>query len=328
MLIRHLLSNAPSHLLAIPGSNLARNTHILSSPPHPLHPVSLPRLSIQPHNPAFVARASADKRDKTIEEELEEVKAKILEEDEEEGNGGEVGDREVFPFSDGFRGDEGDSEGEGKGFSDSDVRSGRRDEKDYDRDPEIAEILGSCFDDPQKAQARVEERIRRKRNKIVQAKTGSATPMRVAFNKFDFSNSYIWFEFYNAPLPKDVSLICDAIRAWHIVGRLGGCNSMNMQLSQAPLDNKRPSYDASQGANVTPTTFYNIGDLEIQDNLARIWVDIGTSEPLLLDVLINALTCISSDHVGIKQVVFGGSEFENWKENFSSEDAGCSIHKI
>ena len=92
---------------------------------------------------------------------------------------------------------------------------------------------------------------------------------------------------------------------------------------------KRPTYDPIQGANVTPSTFYNIGNLEIQENLARIWyegrpkiscfgkkklslplimvlthasnrnflnrVDIGTSEPLLLDVLINALTQISSE---------------------------------
>ncbi|OIT35924.1 hypothetical protein A4A49_16335 [Nicotiana attenuata] len=100
-----------------------------------------------------------------------------------------------------------------------------------------------------------------------------------------------------------------------------------MQLSQSPLD-KRPSYDVVQGANVNPTTFYNIGDLEIQDNLARIWVYIGTSEHLLLDVLIIALTQISSDYVGIKQVVFGESEFGNWRENLTSEDAGYSVHKI
>lgn len=48
------------------------------------------------------------------------------------------------------------------------------------------------------------------------------------------------------------------------------CTMSFLQLSQSPLD-KRPSYDGSQGANVTPTTFYNIGDLEIQDNLARFW---------------------------------------------------------
>lgn len=48
------------------------------------------------------------------------------------------------------------------------------------------------------------------------------------------------------------------------------CTMSFLQLSQAPVDN-RPSYDAIQGANTTPTAFYNIGDLEIQDNLARIW---------------------------------------------------------
>ncbi|XP_062090972.1 uncharacterized protein LOC133797167 [Humulus lupulus] len=219
----------------------------------------------------------------------------------------EFEDEEGFPTRGGFR--------------------GRGEERDYDRDPEFAEILGSCLDNPEKAQSKMEERLRRKRNKILHTKTGTAIPMKVTFNKFNFSNSYIWFEFYNAPLERDVSLLCDSIRAWHIIGRLGGCNSMNMQLSQSPLE-KRPSYDAIQGANVTPTTFYNIGDLEIQQNLARIWVDIGTGESLILDVLINALTQISSDFVGIKQVVFGGSEFENWKENMTSEDAGYSVHKI
>ncbi|KAL9233727.1 hypothetical protein vseg_008685 [Gypsophila vaccaria] len=203
----------------------------------------------------------------------------------------------------------------------------RGDDKDYDKDPEVADILGSCLDDPHKARSKMEERLRKKRSRIVQTKTGSGTPMNVTFNNFDYSNSYIWFEFEHPPLQKDVSLICDMIRSWHIIGRLGGCNSLNMQLSQSPTD-KRPSYDAIQGANVEPATFYNIGDLEIQDNLARIWVDIGTSEPLLLDVLLNGLTQISSDFVGIKQVVFGGSEFENWKEKVTSEDAGFSVHKI
>ncbi|KAG8487369.1 hypothetical protein CXB51_020902 [Gossypium anomalum] len=223
---------------------------------------------------------------------------------------------------------------------------GREEEKNYDKDPEFAEILGSCLDDPEKARSKMEDRLRKKRNKILHTKTGSGTPMKVTFNniacpgdgicgsfvlfinslfvntgRFDFSNSYIWFEFYNTPLEKDISLICDTIRSWHIIGRLGGCNSMNMQLSQSPLE-KRPSYDAIQGANVNPTTFYNIGDLEVQDNLARIWVDIGTTEPLILDVLINALTQISSDYIGIKQLVFGGSELENWKESLTTEDAG------
>ncbi|KAJ1283870.1 hypothetical protein BS78_03G160500 [Paspalum vaginatum] len=223
--------------------------------------------------------------------------------------------------------DEYEAELQGGGFPSWAGRGGGE-EEDYDHDPEIGDIMGDYFDDPKKAQTRMEERIRKKRHKIVQAKTGSPKPMKVVFNKFDFSNSYIWLEFYNALLPKDVTLISDALRSWHIVGRLGGCNSMNMQLSQLPLDCKRPTYDALEGANVTPTSFYNIGDLEIQDNLARVWVDIGIHEPLLLDILLNALTTISSDHVGIKQVQFGGLEFVNWNEDLKTEEVGYSVRKI
>lgn len=204
---------------------------------------------------------------------------------------------------------------------------GKKEDINYDKDPEFADILGDCLDNPEKAQKKMEERLRKKRNKILHTKTGSATSMQVTFNKFEYSNSYMWLEFHNAPLDKDISLITDAIRSWHILGRLGGYNSMNMQLSQAPVD-KRPNYDAILGANIEPTTFYNIGDLEVQHNVARIWLDIGTSEPLILDVLINALTQISSDYVGIKKVVFGGSEFENWKENLTSEESGFRVHKI
>jgi len=207
------------------------------------------------------------------------------------------------------------------------VYRAKKEKIDYDKDPEFADILGDCLDNPDKAQKKMEERLRKKRNKILHTKTGSATSMPVTFNKFEYSNSYMWLEFYNTPLDKDIALISDTIRSWHILGRLGGYNSMNMQLSQAPLD-KRPNYDAILGANVEPTTFYNIGDLEVQDNVARIWLDIGTSEPLILDVLINALTQISSDYVGIKKVVFGGSEFESWKENMTSEESGFRVHKI
>ncbi|ESW18685.1 hypothetical protein PHAVU_006G061200 [Phaseolus vulgaris] len=219
-----------------------------------------------------------------------------------------------------------EGEDDDAGFSDGGPYTGRP-EKDYDRDPELGNILGSFLENPQEAQSQLEDRLRKKRNKVLHTKTGSGKPMKVSFNKFEFSNSYIWFEFYNVPLAKDISLICDTIRSWHIIGRLGGCNALNMQLSQSPLD-ARPSYDYIQGANVEPTTFYNIGNLEVQDNLARIWVDIGTVEPLLLDVLINALTQISSDFVGIKQVMFGGAEFESWNENLKSEEAGYGVHKI
>ncbi|KAH7651263.1 hypothetical protein IHE45_20G045500 [Dioscorea alata] len=286
------------------SSLLPSNLSPFSSSPPPRN-LSLLLFSTQRRTQALIGSVRRERKVETLADIKE---AEVVSEEEEYGEEGEELEADAFAYPNAFMGKEG--------------------EKDYDRDPEFAEILGTCVDDPQKAQSRVEERIRKKRSKILHAKIGSAKPMNVLFNKFDFSNSFIWFEFYNAPLTKDIKLICDTIRSWYIIGRLGGCNSMNMQLSEAPLENKRPSYDPIYGANVTPTTFYNIGDLEVQDNLARIWVDIGTTETLLLDVLINALFNISSDFVGIKQLVFGGSEFENWRENLTSEDAGCSTHKI
>ncbi|THG08701.1 hypothetical protein TEA_008447 [Camellia sinensis var. sinensis] len=193
-------------------------------PPFPTYAISIQNC-FQPKISLCTARASRNRS----------IKAQNLETEIEE----ESGDYD------------GDFEGEDE-FSPRGRFRRREGEKDYDRDPEFAEILGSCLDDPEKARSK---------------------------------------------------------------------------LSQSPLD-KRPSYDAIQGANVTPTSFYNIGDLEIQYNLARIWVDIGTGEPLLLDILINAITQISSDYIGIKQVVFGGSEFENWRDDLKAEDAGYSVHKI
>ncbi|KAG0476170.1 hypothetical protein HPP92_013011 [Vanilla planifolia] len=289
-----------------------------------LLPPSVHRQAVRARLSTFICRARGKGQTKTFKEIIE------IEEREEEGGRDERKPEDLSTSIDGGNKEYEDQYNEecNEEFTSEGAFRGRGDEKDYDRDPEIAEILGSYFDDPEKGQSMLEERIKKKRNKILHAKTGSAIPMKVVFKRFDFSNSYIWFEFYNVPLPKDVTLICDTLRAWHITGRLGGCNSMNMQLSQSIMDSKRPRYDIIQGANVTPTTFYNIGDLEIQDNLARIWVDIGTSEPLLLDILVNALTSISSDYVGIKLVVFGGFEFENWKENLTSEDAGCSTFKI
>lgn len=37
------------------------------------------------------------------------------------------------------------------------------------------------------------------------------------------------------------------------------------------MDTKIPAYDPVEGANATPSTFYNIGDFELQDNIARVW---------------------------------------------------------
>jgi len=41
-----------------------------------------------------------------------------------------------------------------------------------------------------------------------------------------------------------------------------------------------------------------------------------------------ALPFVFDSFVGIKQVMFGGAEFESWNENLKSEEAGYGVHKI
>ncbi|KAJ0986567.1 hypothetical protein J5N97_004923 [Dioscorea zingiberensis] len=145
MLIRiHLQSS-----ILLP-SNLS--TFSPSLPPPLRYPPSLLQFCIQPRTSAPIASARRERRVETLED-IKEAEV-VSEEEEEDGEEGEDLEADEFSYPNAFRGKEG--------------------EKDYDRDPEFAEILGSCVDDPQKAQARVEERIRKKRSKILHAKTGSA----------------------------------------------------------------------------------------------------------------------------------------------------------
>lgn len=82
----------------------------------------------------MLCRAKASRSQKlntqNLEREIEEEKQEYEEEDEDEEE-----------FEDEFSGRGG--------------YRGREEEKDYDRDPEFAEILGSCLDDPQKARSKV-----------------------------------------------------------------------------------------------------------------------------------------------------------------------------
>lgn len=132
-------------------------------PPRASSSSSLPILHLsssdrgrQPRFPAIATKAKPNRRAKTLLEPQE--VSEIGDEDDVEDEGGGV---DAFPFGDGFTAEEGgggeeNSEGDEDGvLNSSGGYGGRGDGKDYDKDPELAEILASCFDDPQKAQSRV-----------------------------------------------------------------------------------------------------------------------------------------------------------------------------
>ncbi|KAF8021789.1 hypothetical protein BT93_G2045 [Corymbia citriodora subsp. variegata] len=194
-------------------------------------------------------------------------------------------------------------------------------------DTELRAVLGDSIGNPELMRKRVEERVRKKGQDFKKSKTGSVLAFKVSFRDFNPGESYIWFELYGSPSDRDVDLIGSVIQSWYVMGRLGAFNSSNMQLANMSMDYD-PLYDADKGAKVMPSSFHDIGDVEFQDNWGRFWVDLGTSDYFAIDVLLNCLTVLSSEYLGIQQIVFGGRRMGDWEEGMTNPEYGYKYFKI
>lgn len=125
MLIRHPCA-FPLHPQIPLTFQFARHAHCFPPFPTVAHPKqNYARTSTS----LFVAKQNHGQKKSAQNVQIE------IEEDKENGNDYDDDDVNEFSSRSGFR--------------------GREEEKDYDRDPEFAEILGSCLDDPQKARSKV-----------------------------------------------------------------------------------------------------------------------------------------------------------------------------
>ncbi|XP_078427395.1 structural maintenance of chromosomes-like protein, putative (DUF3531) [Wolffia australiana] len=194
-------------------------------------------------------------------------------------------------------------------------------------DEELRGVLGDSIGNPELMRKRVEERVRTKGRDFRKSKTGSVLAFKVSFRDFNPLGSFIWFELYGAPSDKDVCLIGSVIQSWYVMGRLGAFNSSNLQLANSSMD-YNPIYDSEKAVTVMPSSFHDIGDVEFQDNWGRVWVDLGTSDFFAIDILLNCLTVLSSEYLGIQQVVFGGRRMGDWEEGMISPEDGYKSFKI
>ncbi|KAI3948629.1 hypothetical protein MKW98_027695 [Papaver atlanticum] len=194
-------------------------------------------------------------------------------------------------------------------------------------DTELRAVLGDSIGNPELMRQRVEQRVRQKGRDFNKTKTGSVLAFKVSFRDFNPIDSHIWFELYGAPSDRDVELIGSVIQSWYVMGRLGAFNSSNLQLANSSMEHD-PTYDADKGSTVMPSSFHDIGDVEFQDNWGHVWVDLGTCDFFAIDVLLNCLTVLSSEYLGIQQVVFGGRRMGDWEEGMTSSEYGYKNFKI
>ena len=140
--------------------------------------------------------------------------------------------------------------------------------------------------------------------------------MEVQFREFDPFSLWIWIEFETVPSPREQQYIDEVFSSWFYIGKLGGFNAENLQVQETGIDLSYMDYDTQESALMA--VMHNMSDVEYLGTWGRCWFDLGTSDPMAIDILINALQQLSKDFVNINRIIFGGQN-EDWETDDRQE---------
>ncbi len=135
--------------------------------------------------------------------------------------------------------------------------------------------------------------------------------MQVQFREFNPFDLWIWVEFSTVPSDLEKRYVEEVFNSWFYLGKLGGFNAENLQVQEEGLDISYMNYDEQMADNSLMALMHNMGEFEYQGTWARCWLDLGTSDAIGLDVLINALKQLSKEYVNIERLWIGG-ENSDW----------------
>ncbi len=151
--------------------------------------------------------------------------------------------------------------------------------------------------------------------------------MNISFREFDPFNVWIWVEFAIMPSEMEKQYLEEVFDSWFFLGKLGAFNAENLQVQDAGLEISYMDYDADVASDSMVALMHNMGDVEYEGTWARCWFDLGTSDAIGVDMLINALRQLSQDYVTLNQVIFGG-ENEDWRtgDSRNRSDVAAESH--
>ena len=130
--------------------------------------------------------------------------------------------------------------------------------------------------------------------------------MRVRFREVDPFNCWVWLRFSEIPSQGEQNYVDGIFDSWYVLGRLGGFNAESLQVHEEGDQLSWMNYETEEATGVMPALMHNMGQMEYQQDWARCWIDLGTSDGIALDVLINALRQLDSDVVQIEELLIGG----------------------
>lgn len=135
--------------------------------------------------------------------------------------------------------------------------------------------------------------------------------MEVQFREFNPFDLWIWLEFESVPSPMEQQYIEEVFDSWFYLGKLSAFNAENLQVQDAGIDISYMNYDSSLASEVMMAPMHNMADFQYEGIWGRCWFDLGTSDLIAIDVLINALTQLDKEFVPIRLLIIGG-ENEDW----------------
>ena len=138
--------------------------------------------------------------------------------------------------------------------------------------------------------------------------------MKIQFREFNPFDLWIWLEFETVPSPMEQQYIEELFSSWFFLGKLGGFNAENLQVQDAGIEISYFDYDTEVAESVLMSPMHNMGDFEYLGTWGRCWFDLGTSDLIAIDILVNSLNQLSKEYVQIKKLIIGGQN-EDWPVN-------------
>ncbi|KAI9130803.1 DUF3531 family protein [Acaryochloris sp. CCMEE 5410] len=135
--------------------------------------------------------------------------------------------------------------------------------------------------------------------------------MNIQFREFNSFDLWLWLEFETVLSEQEKQYLEEVFDSWFFLGKLGGFNAENLQVQDAGYELSYLQYELEAKDGNLMALMHNMGEIEYEGCWARCWFDLGTSDAIALDVLLNALQQFNTEFIEIKQLLIGG-ENEDW----------------
>ncbi|MBF2015579.1 MAG: DUF3531 family protein [Rivularia sp. T60_A2020_040] len=135
--------------------------------------------------------------------------------------------------------------------------------------------------------------------------------MKIEFREINPFDVWIWLKFSTVPSEREKQFVEELFNSWFYLGKLGAFNAENLQVQDTGNDISYLNYDQDGYQNSLLALMHNMGEFEYNGDWGRCWLDLGTSDAIAIDMLINALIQLGQEYVTIDEVYIGG-ENSDW----------------